>query len=243
MKGGGASANEFWSGETVSLGASEGGVSSFRVYDSLKNSIYDHGRNFHATPVYASNGVLDCIPQNLGPKEQLRRIAISGYAVYADGSISRPDGVRTYDQYLYDEFIVKYNLEQYDKMKSSDFKKDEEADSKSDIVEIAKTKLGCPYVWGATGPDSFDCSGLVYWVFAQKGISLPRTTTGYYGYIGSNKEVSWDEAKPGDIVWSDGHMGIYLGNNKYIHAPQSGDVVKVSAGAKESFTRVFRFSK
>lgn len=245
MKGGGASANEFWSGETVALGASEGGVSSFRVYDSLKNSIYDHGRNFHVTPTYSAHGVLDCIPQNLGPKEQLRRIAISGYAVYADGSISKPDGVRTYDQYLYDEFIVKYNLTQYDKMKSSDFEKNEDKGNKdtNKIVSTAKSKLGCPYVYGAAGPDTFDCSGLVYWVYGQQGISVPRSTTGYLGYVGSNKEVSWDEIRPGDIVWTNSHAGIYIGNDQYIHAPQAGENVKVASGARNAFDRVFRFSK
>ncbi len=239
MKGGGAGPNEYWSGEVVNLNASEGGVSGFRVYDSLKNSVYDHGRNFHVTSTYAAHGVLDCIPQNLGPKEQLRRIAISGYAVYADGSISRPDGVRTYDVYLYEEFIQKYNLEQYDSMTPEDF---EQVGGNSEIVDIAKSKLGCPYVWGATGPDTFDCSGLVQWVYAQAGISVPRTTYDYEPYLGTSKEISWSEAQPGDIVWNDHHMGIYLGNDEFIHAPQTGDVVKISSGASGRFTNVFRFT-
>ena len=239
MKGGGAGPNEYWSGEVVNLNASEGGVSGFRVYDSLKNSVYDHGRNFHVTSTYAAHGVLDCIPQNLGPKEQLRRIAISGYAVYADGSISKPDGVRTYDVYLYEEFIQKYNLEQYDSMSPEDF---EQVGGNSEIVDIAKSKLGCPYVWGATGPDTFDCSGLVQWVYAQAGISVPRTTYDYEPYLGTSKEISWSEAQPGDIVWNDHHMGIYLGNDEFIHAPQTGDVVKISSGASGRFTNVFRFT-
>ena len=239
MKGGGAGPNEYWSGEVVNLNASEGGVSGFRVYDSLKNSVYDHGRNFHVTSTYAAHGVLDCIPQNLGPKEQLRRIAISGYAVYADGSISKPDGVRTYDVFLYEEFIQKYNLEQYDSMSPEDF---EQVGGNSEIVDIAKSKLGCPYVWGATGPDTFDCSGLVQWVYAQAGISVPRTTYDYEPYLGTSKEISWSEAQPGDIVWNDHHMGIYLGNDEFIHAPQTGDVVKISSGASGRFTNVFRFT-
>ena len=247
MKAGSGSPNEYWSGKSVTLNASEGGQSAFRVYDSLKNSVYDHGRNFTVTSTYATHGVLDCIPQNLGPREQLRRIALSGYAVYADGSISRPDGVRTYDQYLYEEFIQPYNLEQYDKMSPSDFQT-ATGETNSQIVEIAKTKLGCPYVWGATGPDTFDCSGLVQWVYKQVGISLPRTTADYIPYLGTSHEISWSEAQPGDIVWKSGqnggsgHMGIYLGGNQYLHAPQTGDVVKISNGAQSMFTNVLRFT-
>ena len=241
MKAFSTTPNEYWSGERVLLGASEGGSDYFKVYDSLKNSIYDHGRNFHVTQTYGAHGVLDCISQNLGPKEQLRRIAISGYAVYRDGSISKPDGQRTYDVYLYEEFIAKYNLEQYDKMSPSDFEQTSGGNSK--VVEIAKKKLGCPYVYGAAGPNTFDCSGLVQWVYQQVGISLPRTTYEYKPYIGTSKEVSWDKAQPGDIVWKWEHMGIYLGNDQYLHAPHTGDVVKISSGAKGTFTNVFRFTK
>ena len=237
--------NEFWSGEKVNLNASEGGTSYFRVYDSLKNSIYDHGRNFHVTATYASHGVLDCMSQNLGPKEQLRRIALSGYAVYSDGSISRPDGVRTYDQYLYEEFIQKYDLEKYDKMTSADF---QDTSANSDVIEIAKTQLGVPYVWGGTSPSpGFDCSGFVQWVYKQVGVSLPRTTSDYRSWIGTNKQISWEEAQPGDLLLvyysGGGHIGIYLGNNEYIHAPQPGDVVKISPNAKSFFTYVLRVNR
>lgn len=112
-----------------------------------------------------------------------------------------------------------------------------------DIVSTAKSKMGCKYVYGATGPDTFDCSGFVQWVFAQNGVSLPRTTYDYDRFIGTEHEVSWENAQPGDIVWRNEHVGIYLGNNEYIHAPHTGDVVKISPNAKESFDRVFRFTK
>ena len=116
------------------------------------------------------------------------------------------------------------------------------------IVSTAETKLGCRYVYGAAGPNEFDCSGLVQWVFNQNGISLPRTTVDYFKYVGTKNEVSWNEAQPGDVVWKDdgnnnGHVGIYIGNDKYLHAPQPGDVVKISQGAKGAFFRVFRFTK
>lgn len=119
-----------------------------------------------------------------------------------------------------------------------------------DIVETAKTKLGCPYVWGAKGPNSFDCSGFVWWVYNQKGISVPGYTGGYKSYAGSPKEISWDQAQPGDILIvfdtertiNVGHAGIYLGEDSYIHAPTEGDVVKIEkSGAKSCFKHVFRF--
>ena len=121
--------------------------------------------------------------------------------------------------------------------------KPSETGGNSNIVNTAKKKLGCSYVYGAAGPNTFDCSGFVQWVYGQNGISLPRTTYDYEPYIGTKHEVSWSEAKPGDIVWKSEHMGIYLGNDQYIHAPHTGDVVKISSGAKGTFTKVFRFTK
>lgn len=102
--------------------------------------------------------------------------------------------------------------------------------------------------FGAKGPDTFDCSGFVKWVYEQVGIELPSSTGGYQDYIGSEKEISWNDAKPGDILLITdlekgadyGHAGIYLGDDNYIHAPQTGDVVKISSGAKNSFKHVFR---
>lgn len=103
---------------------------------------------------------------------------------------------------------------------------------------------------GAKGPDKFDCSGLVYWVYKQEGIVVPVSTDGYRSYKNSSNEIDWSEAQPGDIliVFSGengrtyGHAGIYLGNDEYIHSPQTGDVVKISSGAQTKFTHVFRFN-
>lgn len=103
----------------------------------------------------------------------------------------------------------------------------------SDIVEFAKTLLGCDYVWGATGPKTFDCSGLVYYVYKNTGAYTGARTTAS-GYKQIAKPISESEAKPGDLVFfttaSQGthHIGIYIGDGKMIHAPQTGDVVKVS---------------
>lgn len=106
----------------------------------------------------------------------------------------------------------------------------------STVVAAAYSKLGCPYVWGASGPDTFDCSGLVMWCYAQAGVSLSH-------YSGSQAQsgavISLSQAQPGDILWKSGHVGIYIGGGKYIHAPQTGDVVKISSNVN-TFTCAVR---
>ena len=99
------------------------------------------------------------------------------------------------------------------------------------VVNLATKQLGKPYVWGAEGPNSFDCSGLIYYVYKNAaGISLPRTST-EQSRVGTT--VSMSNLKPGDLIFSstDGsgrvnHVGVYVGNNEMIHAPKPGDVVK-----------------
>ena len=112
------------------------------------------------------------------------------------------------------------------------------------IVDYAYSRLGCPYVWGATGPYVFDCSGLTQWCYAQAGIQIPRTSEEQYvTALLSGNVLPLDESllQPGDILWKSGHVGIYIGNNQYIHAPHTGDVVKVSSGIS-FFTYAIRFA-
>ena len=96
-------------------------------------------------------------------------------------------------------------------------------------VATAMAQLGKPYVWGASGPDTFDCSGLTMFAYAAAGISIPHYTG---AQINVGRRVSWGEMQPGDLIFFGadlGHMGMYIGGGQMIHAPHTGDVVKISS--------------
>ena len=97
------------------------------------------------------------------------------------------------------------------------------------VVGIAMRYLGVPYKWGGASPSTgFDCSGFTQYVFAQIGVSLPHYTGSQYAM---GTPVSRDQLQAGDLVFFNGlgHMGIYIGGGNFIHAPHTGDVVKISA--------------
>jgi peptidoglycan DL-endopeptidase CwlO len=96
------------------------------------------------------------------------------------------------------------------------------------VVGIAMRYLGTPYVYGGASPSGFDCSGLVMYAFAQVGVSLPHSS---YAQYSMGVPVSRDQLQPGDLVFFDGlgHVGIYVGGGQFIHAPHTGDVVKISS--------------
>lgn len=95
----------------------------------------------------------------------------------------------------------------------------------SGIVSIAKQYLGVPYRWGGTTPKGFDCSGFTQYVYRKAGVSIPRTS---YQQRSVGRKVSRSELRPGDLVLFPGHVGIYVGDGMYIHAPEPGDSVKIS---------------
>ncbi|WNI17351.1 NlpC/P60 family protein [Actinacidiphila sp. ITFR-21] len=95
-------------------------------------------------------------------------------------------------------------------------------------IAFAHQQLGKPYVWGATGPDSFDCSGLTQAAYKAAGVSLPRTT---YDQVDVGTRVSEANLQPGDLIffYSDvSHVGLYIGGGEMIHAPHTGTVVKIA---------------
>jgi cell wall-associated NlpC family hydrolase len=96
------------------------------------------------------------------------------------------------------------------------------------VVGVALSQLGTPYVWGGGAPGGFDCSGLVMWAYAQVGVSLPHSSYAQFTY---GVPVSRDQLQPSDLVFLDGlgHVGIYIGGGQFVHAPHTGDVVKISS--------------
>jgi cell wall-associated NlpC family hydrolase len=103
--------------------------------------------------------------------------------------------------------------------------------SSNNVVAYASNFLGTPYVWGGTSPSpGFDCSGFTQYVYAHFGVRVGRTT---YDQIKDGVSVARSDLQAGDLVFfgTNGptHMGMYVGNGTYIHAPRTGDVIKISS--------------
>jgi len=93
-------------------------------------------------------------------------------------------------------------------------------------VALARKQLGVPYAWGGASPAGFDCSGLVMWVYGRFGVTLPHNSAALYGV---GRSVATDELRPGDVLFFSGlgHVGLYIGGGRMIHAPQSGRHVEI----------------
>lgn len=120
--------------------------------------------------------------------------------------------------------------------------------SQGTVVDYALSRIGCPYVWGAAGPDAFDCSGLVTWAYAQVGISVPHQTESMYFAAAARLPVS--EAQPGDVLWIsygdgyNGHAGIACsaGGTHFVHAPTFNAFVRDTDPLSwAGFTHALRF--
>jgi cell wall-associated NlpC family hydrolase len=107
-------------------------------------------------------------------------------------------------------------------------------------VAAAESVLGRPYVWGASGQSSFDCSGLTMWAWAHAGVGLSHSSSAQYG---SGAQVSQSALQPGDLLFfysPISHVGMYIGGGQMIHAPHTGDVVRIATPMWSDFVGAVR---
>jgi peptidoglycan DL-endopeptidase CwlO len=111
---------------------------------------------------------------------------------------------------------------------------DTEAAAAERAVKIALAERGVPHRWGGSSPSGFDCSGLVRWVYARLGVDLPHSS---YAQFDFGRHVSRGALQPGDLVFSNGlgHVGIYVGDGMFVHAPHTGANVRVDPVAEYGF--------
>ena len=102
-------------------------------------------------------------------------------------------------------------------------------------MAIGSNYLGTPYVWGGGGPGGFDCSGFVSYVYAQMGISLPHQSG---DILNSGTVISASEARPGDILWWPGHVGIYAGDGQVLHSTPGPGVSITNIWGSPTYLRV-----
>lgn len=116
------------------------------------------------------------------------------------------------------------------------------ADPGRAVLQVAQSRIGSPYKYGGAGPDAFDCSGLVTYAYRQVGVAVPRTAAQQFA---AATPVKRSELRPGDLVFfrlesrSVSHVGIYAGDNRFVHAPQRGGNVRVASLDEEYFRRNF----
>lgn len=224
----GIKAGKNWTGKTCTLATQEedssGNASQikakFRAYDSYTESIEDRSKLLNSSSNYPIDGITEA-----------REFAkcLKKWATDIDYTETLIGHMNKYNLYTYDNMTV----EMYQQQKLS---------GGSKIVEKAKEKLGCKYVWGGghsidaiQNPlqNVFDCSSFVCWSYYQSGINIGNKTT--KELIVSGSEISQAQMQPGDIILfarnkggtTPSHVSIYVGNGQMIHAPRTGDVVKI----------------
>jgi cell wall-associated NlpC family hydrolase len=110
------------------------------------------------------------------------------------------------------------------------------------VLEVAQSRIGAPYRYGGAGPDAFDCSGLVTYAHREVGIAVPRTAAQQFA---AATPVARKDLRPGDLVFfrldsrNVSHVGIYAGDDRFVHAPQRGGQVRMASLDEEHFRRSF----
>ena len=197
---------------------------SFTVFKSDADSIKFRSRVFLASSTYSRN-------------------ALIGEAVSERSSDKMAEGLKDAGWATDSAYVEKlkavmdqYGLRAFDAMAPGDLANPSAGGAS--VIAAAFSQLGVPYVWGGTTPGvGLDCSGLTQWCYRQAGISIPRNSE---DQAAAGTKIPLSMAEPGDVLWRPGHVAIYIGDDSYIHEPQTGDVCKVSQGISY-FTCALRF--
>ena len=189
----------------------------FRKYDTWTDSINDRAEMLKKSSTYDVDGITDA-------DEFAKRL--EKWATDTDYPETLIKHMKKYDLYKFDTMTV----EEF-RADSNNIMANGDSESGNAIANSALSKRGCQYVWGANGPDTFDCSGLVWWACNENGVKFERTTASQLSKMG--KSVKYEELQAGDIITFKtdpsyiSHVGIYIGNGQMVHAPNRTTVVKV----------------
>lgn len=200
--------NEEYGGETVAITA------YFTSFASDVDCIRFRSRVFLQAGHYANNPLIREAIEKRDSDKMAEGLKDAGWATSSSYVESLKSAMDT------------YGLRRFDGMSLEEFRSLDQV--RSTVVAAARSQLGVPYVWGGTTPGvGLDCSGLTQYCYAQAGISIPRNSEDQSAF-GTKVPVSL--AEPGDILWRPGHVAIFIGDDKYIHEPYSGEVCREASG-------------
>ena len=197
---------------------------SFTVFKSDADCIKFRSRVFLASSTYSGNALIREAVSERSSDKMAEGLKDAGWATDS-AYVEKLKAV-----------MDQYGLRAFDAMEPGDLANPSAGGAS--IVAAAFSQLGVPYVWGGTTPGvGLDCSGLTQWCYRQAGISIPRNSE---DQAAAGTKIPLSMAEPGDVLWRPGHVAIYIGDDSYIHEPQTGDVCKVSHGISY-FTCAVRF--
>lgn len=189
-------------------------MAEFTSFKSYKDCIVFRSRVFLQNARYSQNALIQEAMAEHDSDKMAEGLKDAGYATSSSYVESLKTAMQTYNLYRFDGMSVA----QFEAL----------GESSDAIVAAAQSQLGVPYVWGGMTPGvGLDCSGLTQYCYAQAGIAIPRQSEDQKA---GGTTILLSEAQPGDILWRMGHVAIYLGDDSYIHEPQTGDVCKISTG-------------